>query len=475
VPPNKIPKIEMAKSVIEPAAVLVASPDRDYVNTIGHFLEMDGYGVTRCFDAQAMYRLINESEFAALLLDLELNKKADLNLVTFAVRQQPDMRIILVFDVNQVEQALAGIRHGAFFYLPKSCQPSDVALIVAKAHRDRTTRAAMDNFEQVLLEDVVGVTPAMKRVMELIRKVAPTDSTVLLMGESGTGKELMANAIHRLSPRRDRPFIAINCAALPEQLLESELFGHVRGSFTGAEQDKPGLFEEADGGTIFLDEIGDMALIMQAKLLRVLQSGEVRRVGATTSGHVDVRVLAATNKDLVEAVANREFREDLYFRLNVIQIVIPPLRNRLDALPRLVNQLLRKTNQRYRKNVERIDERAWTLLQHYSYPGNVRELESILAHAVILAESDTIGPEDLPDRVRFGEAPRLALPHYVGNHDIPSIAEMEKQLIQSALERLDGNQTETARKLGISRSTLWRKMKEYELSATDSEEPAESD
>ncbi|MEX2015395.1 MAG: sigma-54 dependent transcriptional regulator [Candidatus Hydrogenedentales bacterium] len=465
----------MPKTIIEPASVVIASPDRDYVNTIGHFLEMDGYDVSRCFDAQTLYRLLNEREFSALLLDLELNRKADMNMVIFAVRQQPNLRIILVFDVNQVEQALAGIRHGAYFYLPKSCQPSDVALIVAKAQRDRTTRAAMDTFEQGLLEDFVGVTPAMKRIMELIRKVAPTDSTVLIMGESGTGKELMASAIHRLSPRRDQPFIAINCAALPEQLLESELFGHVRGSFTGAEQDKPGLFEEADGGTIFLDEIGDMALVMQAKLLRVLQSGEVRRVGATASKRVDVRVLAATNKDLVDAVSKREFREDLYFRLNVIQIVIPPLRNRLDALPRLASQLLRKTNQRYGKQVERIDERAWTLLQHYSYPGNVRELESILAHAVILCEGETIGPEDLPDRVRFGEAPRLALPHYANNHDIPSIAEMEKQLIQTALERLQGNQTEAAKKLGISRSTLWRKMKEYELSSTDEAAPAEQE
>jgi transcriptional regulator with PAS, ATPase and Fis domain len=367
---------------------------------------------------------------------------------------------VLIFEPNQVEGAIDGIHRGAYFYLPKSCQPSDVALIVSKALRAAESHAAMQGYEQELLEQLVGSSPAMKRVLELISKVAPTDSTVLLLGESGTGKEVLANSIHRLSPRRDRPFIAVNCAALPEQLLESELFGHLRGSFTGAESDKAGLFEEADGGTIFLDEIGDTAPAMQAKLLRVLQNGEIRRVGDTINRRVDVRVLAATNKDLVEAVSAKAFREDLYFRLNVIQIKIPPLRQRLDALPALVNQFLRRYNKKFGRKVQTIDEHAWRLLQTYGYPGNIRELESIIAHAVILSEGPAITAEDLPDTVRFGDTPRLALPH-LDSDGIPSLEVMEKRLIQRALRQLSGNQTEAAKQLGISRSTLWRKIKEY--------------
>ncbi|MCH7909732.1 MAG: sigma 54-interacting transcriptional regulator [Candidatus Hydrogenedentes bacterium] len=305
-------------------------------------------------------------------------------------------------------------------------------------------------------------------------KVAPTDSTVLLLGESGTGKEVMANTIHRLSPRRDQAFVAINCAALPEQLLESELFGHVKGAFTSAESDKVGLFEEADNGTIFLDEIGDLPLAAQAKLLRVLQNGEIRRVGDAQTRHVDVRILAATNRNLVEAVANNQFREDVYFRLNVIQILIPPLRERRDAIPALVREFLRRYSARFHRNVHTIDEHAWSLLQHYRYPGNIRELESTVAHAVILADGDTIHVENLPDSIRFGDGASLALPHY-DSGQIPTLVDMEKDLIRTALEKLNGNQTEVAKKLGVSRSTLWRKMKEYGLSRkASSEEVVES-
>ena len=304
----------------------------------------------------------------------------------------------------------------------------------------------------------------MKRVIEIVMKVAPTDSTVLLLGESGTGKEVMANAVHRLSRRAEKPLVAVNCAALPESLLESELFGHVKGAFTGAHADKVGLFEEADGGAILLDEIGDMALATQAKLLRVLQNGEIRPVGSSTSSRVDVRVIAATNRDLEEAVAEGRFREDLYFRLNVVQVRIPPLRERVEALPKLANHFLAQFNEEYKKSVRGFDEHAQVLLREYQYPGNVRELESIVAHAVIMSDGDLIRAADLPDNVRSQVPPRLALPNYA-DEDIPTISEMEARLIQSALEKLDGNQTEVAKRLDISRSTLWRKMKQYGISA----------
>ncbi len=273
----------------------------------------------------------------------------------------------------------------------------------------------------------------------------------------------MANAIHRISPRRDQPFIAINCAALPEQILESELFGHIKGAFTGAESDKVGLFEAADGGTLFLDEVGDMPLVAQAKLLRVLQSGEIRRVGEATTRHVDVRVLAATNKDLVHDVREKLFREDLYFRLNVFQVRIPPLRERCDALRPLAKEFLKSFNLKYGKHVYGIDENAWNILAHYEYPGNIRELESIIAHAVIMADGESITVNDLPDQLRFGSGARLGLPHYESGGG-STIQDMEKDLIEGTLKQLNGNQTEVAKSLGVSRSTLWRKMKEYGFS-----------
>ena len=451
---------------VTPDRVLVALSEPDYATTLAHFLTSEGFHVDRCHDSQGVLRRIGVHAYQVVVLDLELTEGAGLDVITFIHRQQPSAQVVLLFDVPQMDKAIEGIRRGAYFYLPKSAQPSDVALVVNKAVRDIRVRAQLNEREQQLFEELVGGTPAMRRVVELIQKVAPTDSTVLLTGESGTGKEVVANTIHRLSPRADQPFIAINCAALPEQILESELFGHVKGSFTGAESDKTGLFEEADGGTLFLDEIGDMALVSQAKLLRVLQNGEIRRVGDTNVRHVDVRMLAATNRDLIEDVREKRFREDLYFRLNVFQIVIPPLRERPDAIAALTREFLKRYNRKYAKTVSQIDDAAWAMLQSYPYPGNVRELESTIAHAVIMADGDRIRINDLPDAVRYGERPRLGLPD-LRSDGLMTISEMEKDLIERALARLRGNQTEVAKTLGISRSTLWRKLKEYGISRDD--------
>ena len=450
--------------------ILVACRDVEYGTSLVRRLAAEGYEVESCYDAKGVLRVASRKQFDVVVFDLGLGDEGDLDLVTFARRRMPGAQIVLLFEIDRVEQALEGIRRGAYFYLPLTCRPEDVALVVDKALNHLNTQTVLNEYEQTLFEETVGGTPAMRRVIELITKVAPTDSTVLLLGESGTGKEVLAHAVHRLSPRHDMPFIAINCAALTETMLESEMFGHVKGAFTGADADKRGLFEEADGGSIFLDEIGDMSPITQAKLLRVLQNGEIRPVGSSTTKRVDVRVIAATNRDLVEAVSSNKFREDLYFRLNVIQIRIPPLRERLDALPTLLDHFLRRFNAKFGKNVSEIDGQAQALLQAYAYPGNVRELESIVAHAVIMCDGETVRPWDLPDYVRQGTGTRLALPYHTG-HSIPSIEHMEEQLIRSALEQLNGNQTETARKLGISRSTLWRKMRQYGIASVEA--PAE--
>lgn len=442
------------------AKILIACADITYGATVAEFMMIRRQSVERCHDTAGVLRLISRRHFDVMVLDMDLSGEGDMNLVSFARRRNPAMRVILLFESTEIDRALEGIRQGAFFYLPKSCPPSDVAHVVEKAMRSLQDEQVKEVHEQAVFEELVGHTEAMTRVVELVRKVAPTDSTVLLLGESGTGKEVVANTVHRLSARREQPFIAINCAALPEALLESEMFGHVKGAFTGAAHDKAGLFTEADGGTVFLDEIGDMTPITQAKLLRVLQNGEIRPVGSNTVRRVDVRVIAATHRDLLQAVSNNTFREDLYFRLNVVQIRIPPLRERMEALPTLINHFLARFGAKYGKRIRGLDEHAAGLLRHYEFPGNVRELESIMAHAVIMADDVLIHASDLPEQVQRGASPRLALPYKAGDA-ILALAEIEANHIREALNRLDGNQSAAAKALGISRSTLWRKINEY--------------
>ena len=444
------------------AKILVACSDPARTQVLADFMAPGGHRIETCCDAQGVFRLVGLKQFDVVVLDIDLDDDGDIDLVSYVLHKGPQTQLILLFEMAQIDRALKGIRRGAFFYLPAASQPSDVALVVENALRRARTEAALDEFEQSVFEQMAGGGPGMRRVIELIVKVAPTDSTVLLLGESGTGKELLANAVHRLSPRRDKPFVAVNCAALPENLLESEMFGHEKGAFTGAESDKRGFFEEADGGSIFLDEVGDMTANTQAKVLRVLQNGEMRSVGASTSKRVDVRVIAATNRDLAQDVRERRFREDLYFRLNVIQIRIPPLRERPDALPSLLGHFLTRFNARFGKDVHDIDEAALVLLRNYAYPGNVRELENIIAHAIILSDGPTITPTDLPDSVRQGVAPHLALPGPASGQS-PTLQQMEEQLIRTTLQQVEGNQTEAAKRLGISRSTLWRKTKEYAI------------
>jgi DNA-binding NtrC family response regulator len=454
-----------------------ASRDVPFGATLGDFIEYGGYDIERCHDAPGVFRLVSRRDFDILVLDLTLksgnspNADTDvtpIDLVSFVRQQNPHAYIILLFDPTDFDKALEGIRQGAFFYLPKSVTPSDVALIIEKAARNHHAQAVATDSLDAALEDFIGHSPAMQRVIDVIRKVAPTDSAVLLLGESGTGKELLANAVHRASRRSDMPFVAVNCAALPESLLESELFGHVKGAFTGADNNKRGLFEEADGGTLFLDEIGEMPPILQAKMLRVLQNGEVRPVGSSTSHLVDVRILAATNRDLTQAVQEHTFREDLYYRLNVVQIRVPALRERRDALPALVRHFLQRASTKFSKPIRDINPHAYSLLAHYEFPGNVRELENIIDHAVIMAEGNTLQAQDLPDVVRLGSSPRLGLEYDVGA-TIKTLAQLEEEHIRRVLHDLEGNQTKAAKKLGISRSTLWRKMREYGLERTPTE------
>jgi len=321
---------------------------------------------------------------------------------------------------------------------------------------------------------MLGQSPALRRALLLAAKVAPTDSTVLITGETGTGKELLARSIHALSPRRDHPFVAVNTGAIPETLQEAELFGHSKGSFTGADRDRKGLFEEANKGTLFLDEVGEMSPTLQVKLLRALESREVRAVGSTEGRRVDVRVLAATHRDLASMVRQGRFREDLYFRLNVIQIPLPPLRERGDDLKLLLVSFLERHGRRYGKPDLRYSPEALELLLHHAWPGNVREVDNVVQHAVLMADGPQVLLRDLPPtlegplRLPGPSAPALRAGEaglVVEASGFLTLDEMERRHIMDTLQRCQGNQSLAARRLGISRSTLWRKMKELALDA----------
>lgn len=324
-----------------------------------------------------------------------------------------------------------------------------------------------DRSEEAMTDVMIGKAPAIKKILAVVKRVAVTGSPVLIQGETGTGKELVARLIHALSPRRDQPFVAVNFGAIPESLVETELFGHAKGAFTGAIMKKEGLFERAQGGTFFMDEIGEMPLGLQVKLLRVLERGEVRPIGETSSRGVDVRVVAATNRDLWKAVEAGKFREDVLFRINVVQIYLPPLRERKEDIPLLIRHFLERYNRQYEKALVGFSDDALAILMNYAYPGNIRELENIIQHAVIFSDDNTVGPSDLPPHVSISR-PQITAPASMGgaavpDGELPTMEEMEKRLIQAALVRYADNHAEMARRLGISRSTLWRKLKLYQL------------
>jgi len=452
------------------ARLLVVESEASLAEQLAKTLARFDHEVDICSDGTCALKRVSDNSYEVVLLDTFVMVETDIDLINFAVKRRPGTEVIMLATVDDIEKAIEGMRRGAYFYVTKSMRMDDIAMVVEHALKRRAAGFALDTLQKAEGEKLVGTGGAMRRVLELVNKVAPTDSTVLITGETGTGKEVLANLIHRISPRRDRSFVALSCAALPETLLESELFGYKKGAFTGATSDKKGLFEEADKGTIFLDEVSEMALMTQVKLLRVLQDGELRRVGDTLTRRVNVRVIAATNKDLRELINEGTFREDLYFRLNVVQIHLPPLRERLDALPNLIEHFLDMFSRKQRKRITGLDESARALLESYHYPGNIRELENILEHAVIMADEPVIRAQDLPDHVRFRRE-RLALPER-SEPDFVTLEEMEKRLIIDTLMKCGGNQTVAAQKLGISRSTLWRKIKSHGINLSQFETPA---
>jgi two-component system response regulator PilR (NtrC family) len=383
----------------------------------------------------------------------------------------PDTPVILITAYASTESAVEALKLGAYDYLIKPFDVEELKNVVHNAlekrrleHENRILKRELK--EKSRLDELVGESPRMKEVVELIDRIAPTHSTVLICGESGTGKELAARAIHARSPRHGRPFVSINCGAMPDELLESELFGHARGSFTGAVTSKKGLFEVADGGTVFLDEIGDTTPAMQVKLLRVLQDRRIRRVGGTEEAEVNVRVLAATNQDLEQLVRDKRFREDLFYRINVLQILMPPLRDKREDIPRLVRHFLQKYGALMGKRMAGVSDAAMEQLLGHSWPGNVRELENVVERAVALATGDSITPENLTRDLAGGQRAPRELPDGLTDQGIDLESRLEGlrlHFMQLALDRAHGVQTRAAELLGMSFRSFRYFAKKYNL------------
>jgi two-component system, NtrC family, response regulator AtoC len=431
-------------------------------------LRDQGYQVDRVETGEAALERLGSSRYDLLLVDVQLPGKSGLDVTREAKALRPDVPIVVMTAFASMETAIEAIREGAFDYASKPMNLDELKHVVARALAQGSAAPEAEQAHQAeSLSSVIGNSPAMVEVYKTVARVAQSKSTVLVLGESGTGKELVARAIHQHSPRARKAFIAIDCGALPESLLESELFGYVRGAFTGAILDRKGLFEEADMATCFLDEIGDISATVQAKLLRVLQEGEVRRIGSQKFFKVDVRVIAATNKDIAALVRAGTFREDLYYRLNVVSVQLPPLRERADDIPALAHHFLRKYARESEKQVTGLSDEAVRVLRAYQWPGNIRELENAIERAVTLSSHRVLTADDLPLDVRQGlaaqDAAQVATTLSGMFADAPTLEEVKKRYISHVLETNRGNLSRAAVILDVDRRSLYRMMDRYKI------------
>ncbi|MCC7086999.1 MAG: sigma-54-dependent Fis family transcriptional regulator [Pirellulales bacterium] len=446
--------------------LLLVDDDRHVLNSMADWLREQGYKVDVAADYAAAIAVIDRKPFDLLIVDIRLADRDGFELLEYSRKRSPSTPVILVTGYGTVELAIEAIRSGAFDLLTKPLIDDELELAIDRALNQREMMEENKQLKAQLdlkfgLENIVGHDHRMQRIFEMIESIADTKATVLITGESGTGKSLVARAIHRASGRRDKPFVEVACGALPETLLESELFGHVAGAFTGATGDKTGKFMLANGGTIFLDEIGTASPGMQVKLLRVLQDLEFEPVGGTKTQRVDCRVILATNENLSKAVAEGRFRQDLYYRVNVINVELPPLRDRLSDIPLLAQHFLEEVCEESGRKVQAFSEDAMTALQRYRWPGNVRELQNIVERAVLLGKDDTVQVHDLPSQLA-AEAP-ISAHSDPGKNLKQALASPEKQIILEVLERHHWNRQATAQELGINRTTLYKKMKRLGL------------
>ena len=447
------------------ATVLIISNDKIFRSTLRENLLLQGFSPLIAASQAEALTLLEKNTVDIVFLDIERMPALEMDIVNY-IRMRHHAKVVVLTTIHEIEEATNALKNGAAFYLVKPLKVTDLKAVLDKL-TERVDRAReLADLEQRFLVDLMAGSPAMEKVLRFARKIATAASTVLIGGESGTGKEFFARIIHRLSLRPEGRFVPMNCGAIPDTLFESELFGHKKGSFTGADRDKQGLVEEAHLGTLFLDEVGELSPNAQVKLLRFLQEREFRRVGETVQRFVEVRVIAASNRDLATLVEQKKFREDLFYRLNVFYLYLPPLRERKETIPNLIRLFVHRNNELFGKHVATISKNAEAILANYAYPGNVRELQNIIEHAVVLAEGSEITERDLPEfmfRSRLLLLPPLQRETAGAPEDVPTLAEIEKNHIAAVLSVTDFNYTETSKKLGISRSTLWRKIKEYRI------------
>lgn len=455
--------------------ILIIDDEEGVRTSLQLVLEDEGWFVRTCGDPESALQLARKESFDVMLSDVRMPRRSGLALVPDLLEAQPGTTVLVMSAFGDVEQALEAVRLGAYDYLSKPFEPAELLLAIGKAEERKRLQSENLRLREELGEErgrlaLVAASPGMREVVELLERAAEHKTTVLITGESGVGKEVVARTIHDVSDRRDKPFVAINCGAIPESLIEAELFGHARGAFTGADRARPGVFREADGGTLFLDEVGELPAATQVALLRVLQEEEVRPVGEAKSEPVDVRILTATARSLEDEIGRGRFRSDLFYRLNVFGIHIPPLRERAQDIPLLAEHFLEALSLKIGKPVRSIEAPALQRLATYAWPGNVRELENMLERAIILARDETLRASDLPilEAMPNGTGSGLDDPQTESPgeaEDDLSIKrqtrELEARLIRAALERTQGNRSQAARILEISPRALQYKLKEY--------------
>lgn len=450
-----------------PKRILIIDDEESFRHMLSVILKREGFDVETVANGEEGLEKISTSTFDQILCDIRMPRMDGLEFLKETQKLGLESTIIMMSAYGTVDTAIEAMKMGAYDYISKPFKPDEIILTLKKA--DERERLRKENEllrktvqREVSFENIVSKNEKMLKIFEVIKKVAPYKSTILITGESGTGKELIARAIHYHSERSKNLFVPVNCGAIPANLLESELFGHVKGAFTDAHRSKKGLFEEADNGTLFLDEIGELPLQLQVKLLRVLQDGEIRRVGDSKSIKIDVRIVAATIKDLSKEVNEGRFRDDLFYRLNVLHINLPPLRERKEDIPLLVKHFIHKYNQSLEKNIKGIDSEALEAMINYRWTGNVRELENTIERAIVLADGENIGLEHLPIEIKN---PRMETPITPLEEEDYSIKKASKQLeinlIKKALKKTKGNHTQAARLLEISHRALLYKIKEY--------------
>ncbi|HEY1556279.1 MAG TPA: sigma-54 dependent transcriptional regulator [Kofleriaceae bacterium] len=452
-----------------PTKVFVVDDEKEMTELVQLGLKKRGFSVVTFGNGADAVAALPEHDVDVVVTDLHMKGMTGLELCQRVVADRAELPVIVLTAFGSFETAVGAIRAGAYDFVTKPVEIEALAIAIRRAAERRQLRGEVKRLREVVAStrgrgDLIGASPAMQQVYTLIDQVSVTDATVLITGESGTGKEVVARALHNRSRRKDGPFVAINCAAVPEALLESELFGHAKGAFTDAKQSRQGLFQQAAGGTLFLDEIGEMALALQPKLLRAIQERKVRPVGAESEITTDVRLVAATNRELEDMIEDKRFREDLYYRINVIHIPLPPLRARGGDVLLLAHHMLRQYAAVFDKKVLSLSQAAAERLVTYDWPGNVRELGNCLERAVALAHFEEIQVEDLPDKIRQQKSPRSTS---LSGNDVPellTLEEVERRHVLRVLEACHGNRTDAAKVLGLDRKTLYRKLLRWGVS-----------